>query len=47
MDFLLVHGRTRSPAGYDRVAAALGRRARVAATALPVDPPDVAALLVR
>jgi pimeloyl-ACP methyl ester carboxylesterase len=44
MDFLLVHGSTQSPAGYDRLAAALGRRGhRAVAADLPVDRPELVA----
>jgi hypothetical protein len=40
MDFLLVHGSTQSPGGYDRLAAELRRRGhRTVAADLPVDRP--------
>jgi hypothetical protein len=41
MDFLLVHGSTQSPRGYDRLAAALAARGhRTVAADLPVDRPE-------
>ena len=41
MDFLLVHGSTQGPGGYDRLAAALqGRGHRTVAADLPVDRPE-------
>ena len=41
MDFLLVHGSTQTPRGYDRLAAALhGRGHRTVAVDLPVDRPE-------
>ncbi|HEY6745502.1 MAG TPA: alpha/beta hydrolase [Mycobacteriales bacterium] len=41
MDFLLVHGSTQSPRGYDRLAAALERRGhRTVAADLPRDRPE-------
>jgi hypothetical protein len=41
MDFLLVHGSTQGPGGYDRLAAALQDRGhRTVAADLPVDRPE-------
>jgi pimeloyl-ACP methyl ester carboxylesterase len=41
MDFLLVHGSTQSPRGYDRLAAELTRRVhRAVAVDLPIDHPQ-------
>ena len=41
MDFLLVHGSTQGPRGYDRLAAALRERGhRTVAADLPVDRPQ-------
>jgi alpha-beta hydrolase superfamily lysophospholipase len=41
MDFLLVHGSTQGPGGYDRLAAALQSRGHhTVAVDLPVDRPE-------
>lgn len=40
-DFVLVHGTTQSPAGWDRLASELRRRGHaVIATGLPADKPE-------
>ncbi|HET6503666.1 MAG TPA: alpha/beta hydrolase [Amycolatopsis sp.] len=44
MDYVLVHGTTQSPAGWDRLAGALGQRGhRVVTVDLPTDEPDLLA----
>lgn len=44
MDFVLLHGTTQSPAGWDRLVAALRRRGHGSIVIdLPVDQPDLSA----